>query len=91
MTRESAYELADEIYPLVVDAEVPLAEEIRCLVEAGWTWDGNRLVHPNDKDIWRMYKKVDSSKIGNSRRLDAEIGQTVHKPECNGQRMRSGQ
>ena len=74
MTRESAYELADEIYPLVVDAGVPLAEEIRCLVEAGWTWDGNRLVHPNDKDIWRMYKKVDSSKIGNSRRLDAEIG-----------------
>jgi hypothetical protein len=91
MTRESAYELADEIYPLVVDAGVPLAEEIRCLVEAGWTWDGNRLVHPKDKDIWRMYKKVDSSKIGNSRRLDAEIAQSVHEAERKGQRLRRGQ
>lgn len=91
MTRESAYELADATYPLVVDAGVTILEEIRCLVDAGWSWDGNKLVHPKDKDIWRMYQKVDSSKIGNSRRLDAEIGQAVHEARRKGQRMPNGQ
>lgn len=41
MNRESAYELADAIYPLVADGGVTLPAEIRCLVDAGWTWDGN--------------------------------------------------
>src|SRR4051812_44598931 len=64
MTDGRGYELADATYPLRVDAGVTIPEEIRCLVDTGWTWDGNKLVHPGDKDIWRMYTKVDSSKIG---------------------------
>jgi len=72
MTKGQGFELADATYPLVVDARVTILEEIQCLLDAGWTWDGDKLVHPKDKDIWRMYTKVDSSKIG-SQRFDAEI------------------
>jgi hypothetical protein len=25
---------------------VTIGEEIRCLIDAGWTWDGDKLVHP---------------------------------------------
>src|SRR4051794_40195511 len=59
MTDRRGYELADATYPLAVNAGVTISEEIRCLLDAGWTWEGNKLVHPGDKDIWRMYTKVD--------------------------------
>ena len=53
-----------------------IPEEIQCLLNAGWTWDGNRLLHPKDKDIWRMYKRIDSPKVG-TERFNAEIKQAV--------------
>jgi hypothetical protein len=91
MAGEQVYELADEAYPLVVHAGVTMLEEIRCLLDAGWTWDGNKLVHPTDKGIWRIYTTVDSSKIGRSERLDAEILQAVQEARRNEQRMHGGQ
>jgi hypothetical protein len=46
------------------DAAVTIGEEIRCLLAAGWAWDGDKLVHPTSKDIWTMYKRTDSHGIG---------------------------
>jgi hypothetical protein len=89
MTDDREFEFADATYPLVVDAGVALNEEIQCLLDAGWTWDGNKLVHPKDKDIWRKYKKVDSPKIA-SQRFDAEIEQVLRESRQRKQRMRSG-
>jgi hypothetical protein len=81
MTYEKTYELAEATYPLTVagGAGVTIAEEIRCLLDAGWTWDGDKLVHPQYRELWRMYKKMDSPKLGDSRRLDAEIEQAVRE------------
>jgi len=42
---------------------VTVGEEIRCLLDAGWTWDGDKLVHPTHNGIWTMYKRIDSSGI----------------------------
>jgi hypothetical protein len=81
------YELALETYPLVVESEVTIAEEIQCLLDAGWRWDSDRLVHPKDRDIWRMYKRVDSPKVGNAQRLDAEIEHAVRDARQRWQRM----
>jgi hypothetical protein len=92
MTAGQGYELAETTYPLRVDEEagVTLLEEIRRLLDAGWTWDGDKLVHPSDKDIWRIYKKVDSPKVGNSERLDAEIKHAVQEGRWREQRTRRG-
>ena len=92
MIAGQGYELEEATYPLHVEmcASVSIAEEIQCLLDAGWTWDGNKLVHPRDNDIWRMYTKVDSPKIGNSQRLDAEIEQAMRESRWREQRMRSG-
>jgi hypothetical protein len=38
------------------------------------------LVHPKDKDIWRMYKRIDSPKVG-TERFDAEIKQAVREAQ----------
>jgi hypothetical protein len=92
MTDGRGYEIVGATYPLipeVTDAGVTIPEEIRCLLDAGWAWDGDKLVHPQDKGIWRMYKKVDSPKIGSPRRLDAEIEQSVRAARKRVQRMQS--
>ena len=46
MTDGKSYELAEATYPLAVagGTEVTILEEIRCLLDAGWTWDGDKLV-----------------------------------------------
>ena len=88
MAAGCGYELEEATYPLapeVVDAGVTIPEEIQCLLDAGWTWDGDRLVHPRDKDLWRMYTKVNSPRIGISPRFDAEIERAVQRA-----RQRSG-
>jgi hypothetical protein len=81
MTDGKSYELAEATYPLAVSGgtEVTILEEIRCLLDAGWTWDGDKLVHPQHRELWRMYTKMDSPKLGDSRRLDAEIEQAVRE------------
>ncbi len=89
MTDGQAYELEIATYPLtseVVDAGVTIPEEIQCLLNAGWTWHGDKLVHPADKDIWRMYKRIDSPKVG-SERFDAEIKQAVREARWRKRRM----
>jgi hypothetical protein len=92
MTAGDTYELAEATYPLRVDAGagVTIPEEICCLLDAGWEWVGNKLVHPQDQDIWRMYTKVDSPKVGNSQRLDAEIERAVREARWREQRTRGG-
>jgi hypothetical protein len=81
MTDRNTYELAEAAYPLAVasSAGVTILEEIRCLLDAGWTWDRDKLVHPQHRELWRMYTKMDSPKLGDSRRLDAEIEQAVRE------------
>ena len=82
MAAERGYELEEATYPLiaeVVDAGATIPEEIQCLLDAGWTWDGDKLVHPKDKDVWRKYTKVNSPKIGISQRFDAEIEHAVRR------------
>jgi hypothetical protein len=89
MSDGQAFELADGTYPLMVDGGVTIPEEIQCLLDAGWTWNGDKLVHPKDKDIWRMYQRVDSRRIG-SERFNAEIEQAVQEARRQEQRMQSG-
>jgi hypothetical protein len=60
------------------DAGVTIGEEIHCLLAAGWTWNGDKLVHPGDKDCWMMYKRVDSHKI-RLEQFEAELKQAVRE------------
>ena len=63
------------------DVAVTIGEEICCLLAAGWTWDGDKLVHPTHKEAWRLYQRVDSSSItARPGQLDAEIAQAVERP-----------
>jgi hypothetical protein len=72
------------------DAAVTIREEIRCLLDASWTWDGDKLVHPKDKHIWRKYTRIDSPRVGKrSQQLDAEIEQAVREARQRERRMRS--
>src|SRR3954462_11232281 len=92
MTDVRGYEIVEAAYPLipeVADAGVTIPEEIRCLLDAGWAWDGDKLVHPQDKGIWRMYKRVVSPRIVSPQRLDAEIEQAIRAARQRVQRMRS--
>jgi hypothetical protein len=95
MSDGRGYEIVEATYPLipeVTDVGVTIPEEIQCLLDAGWAWDADTLVHPQDKGLWRMYKKVDSPKIGSPQRLDAEIEQSVRAARRRVQRMqRDGQ
>jgi hypothetical protein len=84
------YELETATYPLLenVDAGVPIPAEIQCLLDAGWTWDGDKLVHPKARDIWRKYQRIDSPRI-RSYQLDAEIEQAVREARQRGEQMGS--
>jgi hypothetical protein len=37
------------------EARFTIGEEIQCLLAAGWSWDGDKLVHPQHKDVWTRY------------------------------------
>jgi hypothetical protein len=86
MTGRQTYDLEKATDPLVaedVNAPVSILEEIRCMLDAGWKWDGDKLVNPQNNDIWRQYKRVDSPKI-NSKRFDAEIKQALREARWRG-------
>ena len=91
MTDGRGYELADATYPLPVDAGVTIPEEIRCLVDAGWAWDGNKLVHPEDKSFGECIRSVDSSKIGDARASRRRNRAGRARGTREEQRMRGGQ
>jgi adenylate cyclase len=78
MADGQAFELGDATYPLIAVAAVPVGEEIRCLLAAGWTWDGDKLVNLWHRDVWTVYKRVDSHKI-RVEQFDAEIRQAVQE------------
>jgi len=75
----------------VQDAAITLDEEIRCLLDAGWRWDGDKLVHPKDSEIWRMYTKTNAPNIGRrASQLDAEIAEAVRAVRQQGEQAGSG-
>ena len=57
---------------------VSIGDEIRCLLDAGWTWDGDKLVCPHAKDTWTRYKRIDSSKV-REHDFQRELEQAVRK------------
>ncbi len=59
---------------------VSIGDEIRCLLDAGWTWDGDKLVHPEHKDVWTMYIRT-FSHMSRVEQFDAEIAQAVRKAQ----------
>jgi hypothetical protein len=60
------------------DVAVTVGEEIQCLLAAGWTWNGDKLVHPGDADCWTMYKRIDSNKIRREQ-FERELEQAVRE------------
>lgn len=73
------------------DAAVTIGEEIQVLLAAGWTWDGDKLVHPKHKDAWTMYQRTFShpSRTGD---FDREVKEAVLKARQQGRPMEgSGQ
>ncbi len=68
------------------DADVTIGEEIACLLAAGWTWDGDKLVHPRDRLVWTMYKRVDSGGLGSRiGQFEAEVKQAVREARLKAQ------
>ena len=59
---------------------VSIGDEIRCLLDAGWTWDGDKLVCPHAKDTWTRYKRIDSNKVS-EHDLQRELEHTVRKAQ----------
>lgn len=57
---------------------VSIGDEIRCLLDAGWTWDGDKLIHPQHNDVWTMYKRT-FSHMSRVEQFDAEIAQAVRE------------
>ncbi len=57
---------------------VSIGDEIRCLLDAGWTWDGDKLVHPKHKDVWAKYERTFSHK-SRVEHFNAEIAEAVRK------------
>jgi hypothetical protein len=58
------------------DAAVTIGEEIQCLLALGWTWDGDKLVHPKHKDVWTKYQRTFSHST-RTEHFDAELKQAV--------------
>jgi hypothetical protein len=61
MTDGKTYDLAEATYPLAVAGStgVTIAEEIRCLLDADWMWDGDKLVHPQHQGAKTGIASVD--------------------------------
>jgi hypothetical protein len=68
------------------DEAVTVGEEIQCLLAAGWTWDGDKLVHPTSKDVWTTCKRTFShaSRTGD---FDREVKEAVRKARQQGRLM----
>ena len=64
---------------------VSIGDEIRCLLDAGWTWEGDKLVCPQDKDTWTRYERTGSNKV-RLHDFERELEQAVRK----GQRQERG-
>jgi hypothetical protein len=55
-----------------------IGEEIQCLLAAGWTWEGDTLMHPRRKNVWIMYKRVESRGLdARAEQFDAEMKEAV--------------
>jgi hypothetical protein len=62
------------------DADVTIGEEIQCLLAAGWKWDGDKLVHMADNNVWISYKRADSRGISaRSEQFESELREAVRK------------
>jgi hypothetical protein len=73
------------------DIAVTVGEEIQCLLAAGWAWDGDKLVHPTDKNVWTAYQRTDSSGIGaRIEQFESELKQAVREARKREQGMESG-
>src|SRR3954453_6676700 len=73
------------------DAVVTIDEEIRCLLEAGWAWDGDKLVHPTEKAIWGMYQRVDCRSItARAKQFESEIMEAASRARRQGRPPGSG-
>jgi hypothetical protein len=68
------------------DEAVTVGEEIQCLLAAGWTWDGDKLVHPKSKDVWTMYKRT-FSHPSRTADFDREVKEAVLKARKQGRPM----
>jgi hypothetical protein len=73
--QQGTYLMADE----QEDAAVTVGEEIRCLLAAGWTWNGDTLVHPGHKGSWTMYKRIDFSHKTKLEQFESELKQAVRE------------
>ena len=74
-----------------VNELVTVGEEIRCLLDAGWTWDGDKLVHPTHNGIWTMYKRIDSSGIAaRSEQFESELRKAVREARQRRQGLTDG-
>jgi hypothetical protein len=71
------------------DAGMTIGEEIPCLLAAGWRWEKDTLVHPRHRNIWIMYKRVDSCELGEKRALfEAHLQDAVRKVREDEREMR---
>jgi hypothetical protein len=70
-------------------AAVTVEEEIQCLRCAGWTWDGKKLVHPRDSDVWTMYERTFSHETRTGD-FDREVKQAVRQARQQGQSTELG-
>jgi hypothetical protein len=68
------------------DEAVTIGEEIQCLLAAGWTWDGDKLVHPKHKDVWTLYKRA-FSHLSRTGDFDREIKEAVRRARQQGRPM----
>jgi hypothetical protein len=59
---------------------VTIGEEIQCLLAAGWTWDGDKLMHPGSKETWVRYQRGETSGIGaRVEQFESELKQAVRE------------
>lgn len=70
-------------------AAVTIGEEIQCLLAAGWTWDGDRLVHPVHEDVWTRYERTFSHR-SRVEHFDSEVAQAVRRARRQGRPTEDG-
>ncbi len=71
------------------DAAATIGEEIQCLLAAGWTWEGDKLVHPKYKDVWTMYQRT-FSHASRTEDFNAEVKQAVLRARQGGGPIEGG-
>jgi hypothetical protein len=60
------------------DAPVTIGDEIQVLLTRGWTWDGDKLVHPVHKDVWTQYQRTFSHQ-SRVEHFNAEVAAEVRR------------